>query len=61
MVADIYLNEDESVYVTGAVIVEDLAGLEARHFLAMSPSIFKKLVTVGQVFINYFPFPVFLT
>ena len=49
MVADVLLDEDQSMYVTGAVVVEDLAGLEAKNFLAMSPSILKKLVIVAQV------------
>ena len=49
LVVDVLLNEEESVYVNGAVVVEDLKGLRTQNFLAMSPSILRRLLILAQV------------
>ena len=52
MLADILMEEDESMSIAGTVSVLDMAGATSAHMLQMTPALAKKSLTVWQVCIS---------
>ena len=49
ILADIFYDEDEQSTITGMVQILDMSDMTAGHFLAFTPALAKKSMTVWQV------------